>query len=195
MVAAKRMFLSRPYSQVSVEEIAVAADLSKATVYSYFQDKLDIYSAIILSDARDLADQIRAAAHPTRVLLDQLRTMARVYLKFFQAHPEYFETLSWFYYPGRSRHLSKRLVREVGQHFMAVPEAIRRCLEHGIRKGELRRVNAKLTATTIYSQWLGLTYLAVASPNMHPDWEGLVDGACELFLNGVASPRRLHSSR
>ena len=47
MAIGKGMFLSRPYVQVSMEAIAEAADLSKATLYKYFASKVEIYSAIM----------------------------------------------------------------------------------------------------------------------------------------------------
>lgn len=185
MAIAKKMFLARPYSQVSVEEIALDAGLSKATVYSYFKDKLDIYSAIILADAKLLSEGIQGALDPARTVAANLRAMMRAYLSFFLAHPEYFEKLSWFYFPGRERHLSKRLVREVGNYFGAAPASIEKCLQLGIKRRELRGTNTKSAALVIYSQWLGLTYLAIANPKLHPDFKALADAACDLHLTGL----------
>lgn len=185
MAIAKKMFLTRPYSQVSVEEIARSADLSKATVYSYFKDKLDIYSAIILADARQLAEEIQAALDPKRKVAANLRAMMRAYVAFFRAHPEYFEKLSWFYFPGRERHLSKRLVQEVGRYFEATPASIEKCLAFGMERGELRATNARSAALVIYSQWLGLTYLAIANPKVFPDFDALVEASCEQHMSGL----------
>ncbi len=185
MAIAKKMFLTRPYSQVSVEGIARTADLSKATVYSYFKDKLDIYSAIILGDAKQLADEIHAALEPKRTVSANLRAMMRAYVHFFRAHPEYFEKLSWFYFPGRERHLSKRLVKQVGRYFGAAPSAIEKCLALGMERGELRATDAKPAALVIYSQWLGLTYLSIANPKLYPDFDALLHAACDLHVAGL----------
>lgn len=195
MAIAKRMFLTRPYSQVSVEEIAREAGLSKATVYSYFKDKLDIYSAIILTDAKLLATGIQDALDPKRKVAANLRAMMRAYVYFFRAHPEYFEKLSWFYFPGRERHLSKRLVRQVGHYFGAAPASIEKCLAQGMERGELRTTNAKSAALVIYTQWLGLTYLAIANPKLHPDFNALADAACDLHLTGLLPEAIRNASR
>lgn len=189
MAIAKAMFLTRPYAQVGIEEVAEAADLSKATVYKYFRSKLEIYSAIILADAQLLADQIRGAFDPGRGVALNLHAMAHAYMRFFFEHPEYFEKLSWFYFPGRDRHLSSALIKEVSLRVESAREAIEKCLVHAIEKGELRPINAKATAIVIYSQWLGLTYLAVASGSargkLHLNWEKLTDIACGLQLEGM----------
>jgi TetR/AcrR family transcriptional regulator len=189
MTIAKGMFLSRPYVQVSMEAIAEAADLSKATLYKYFSSKVEIYSAIVLADAQMLADRIRDAFDPARGVSDNLRAMANAYMGFFFEHPEYFEKLSWFYLPGRDRHLSDALIREVSLRVQSARAAIEACLRHAIRRGEVRRIDVKAAAIVIYSQWLGLTYLAVASGNakgkLHLSYGKLADMACSQNLSGI----------
>lgn len=196
MAIGKGMFLSRPYAQVSMEAIAEAADLSKATLYKYFSSKMEVYSAIVLADAQMLADRIRDAFDPGRGVSDNLRAMANAYMNFFFEHPEYFEKLSWFYLPGRDRHLSDALIREVSHRVQSARSAIEACLRHAIRRGEIRRIDVKAAAIVIYSQWLGLTYLAVASGNakgtLHLNKERLADLACSQHLGGILlAPARM----
>lgn len=199
MATAKEMFLSRPYAQVNMEDVAEAADVSKATLYKYFDSKLDIYSAIIIADAQQLADQIRGAFERKRDVSENLRAMARAYMDFFLRHPEYFQKLSWFYFPGRDRHLSSTIIKEVSLRVESARVAIEQCLTHAIKKGELRRINAQSAAIVIYSQWLGLAYLAVASGTaqgkLHLDYEKLTEVACNLQLNGMLHIKRLQHHR
>jgi hypothetical protein len=83
-------------------------------------------------------------------------------MTFFLSHPEYFEKLSWFYLPGREDHLSPDLIAQVQAKFNDACRTIERCLEVALARGEITPVNVRETAILIYSQWLGLTYLAVA---------------------------------
>lgn len=189
MTIGKDMFLTRPYAQVSMESIAEAADLSKATLYKYFSSKVEIYSAIILADAQLLADQIRDAFDPEVGVAANLRRMAHAYMSFFFGHPEYFEKLSWFYFPGRDRHLSVSLIKEVSLRIDSSRSTIEMCLRHAMARKELRPVNVRSAAMIIYSQWLGLTYLAVAKGTskgtLHLDYEQLTDMACSMHLEGM----------
>lgn len=193
MVTAKAMFLSRPYQDVTMEEIADAADLSKATLYKYFGNKLEIYSAIILSDARELADKIRAAFLPGVSVSVNLLAMAKEYEKFFAEHPEYFEKLSWFYLPGRDRRLSAAHLKAVNALIVSARAAIEDCLAHAMKTGELRRIDTKQAAMVIYAQWLGLSYLAVASGTARTKvlngYGKLTRVACEMQLNGMVNSR------
>jgi TetR/AcrR family transcriptional regulator, mexJK operon transcriptional repressor len=47
LVAARRVFLERGYDATSVDDVAVAAGVSKATVYSNFRDKDALLAAMI----------------------------------------------------------------------------------------------------------------------------------------------------
>lgn len=162
LTTAKELFLKRSYLEVTVDEIADAADMSKATIYSYFENKLEIYSAITLADAEALVVSLQESIKERATTRENLGALAKAYITFFFNHPEYFEKLSWFYFPGREKHLSRAQIQAVGEKFEAARDVIAKCLTQGIKRGELRNMDVKTAAITIYSQWLGLVYLAIA---------------------------------
>ena len=55
-----RLFNTRPYDEVSIDDIAAAANVSKGLLYHYFGSKRDFYVAIV----RDAAAQLLAAIVP-----------------------------------------------------------------------------------------------------------------------------------
>jgi TetR/AcrR family transcriptional regulator len=189
LVTAKDLFLSRSYTDVTVDEIAEAADVSKATIYSYFDNKLAIYSAMILGDAEALVLSLQAAIDERSTTRKNLGAMARAYIEFFFNHPEYFEKLSWFYFPGREKQLSRTQIQAAGEKFDAARDTIVKCLKLGIKRGELNATNVRTAAVTIYSQWLGLVYLAIAgrtSPRKTLiDIDKAIEFACDMQLSGL----------
>ncbi|WP_269849580.1 TetR/AcrR family transcriptional regulator [Methanosarcina horonobensis] len=46
--AAERLFFSRNYEDVSMEDIAREVELNKATIYLYFKNKEALYATIVL---------------------------------------------------------------------------------------------------------------------------------------------------
>ncbi len=72
---ARRLFAQRGYADVSVDEIAAAAELTKGAVYYQFKDKTDLFRAAceaVLDDiARQVADARQVLATPE---LDELGT-------------------------------------------------------------------------------------------------------------------------
>lgn len=186
---AKKLFLNRSYLEVTVDEIADAADISKATIYSYFENKLDIYSAITIADAETMVASMQESIKVEADTRTNLHALAWAYIKFFFANPEYFEKLSWFYFPGRERHLSRAQIEAVGERVEMARGIIAQCLTQGVKRGELRQVNVKTAAATIYSQWLGIVYLAIAGkPSRRkwmPDVEKCVELSIDMQLNGL----------
>lgn len=188
---ARRMFLASPYSQVSVEAIAAAADMSKVTVYSYFGSKLDIYCAILVADAQLLVDAFREAYDPARDLGANLRRLARAYASFLESHAEYFQRFSWYYLPGREERLPSQFGALIGEKFAEAQSIIEQCLVHAAGQGEIPVRDFKALAGAIYAQWLGLAYLRIAnspeSGRSAIDHRRIADQALDMVVRGLAA--------
>lgn len=78
------LFGTRPYDEISIEEIAQEAGMSKGLLYHYFPSKRDFYVACVLQAAQEL----RRATSPDPRLDPpaQLRAGLSVYLDHVQAH-------------------------------------------------------------------------------------------------------------
>jgi AcrR family transcriptional regulator len=57
---AREVFLTDGFGGASMDDIARAAGVSKATLYSYFPDKRHLFTQILTSQCADMADQIMA---------------------------------------------------------------------------------------------------------------------------------------
>ncbi|MFC4338134.1 TetR/AcrR family transcriptional regulator [Salininema proteolyticum] len=70
--AALELFEKRGFDDVSVAEIAEAAEVSKVTVFNYFSTKENIISDVGADHIREYADEVRARK-PGRTPLDAIR--------------------------------------------------------------------------------------------------------------------------
>src|SRR3954452_19957283 len=61
---AARLFATRPFHKVRLEDIAAEAKVGKGTVYIYFDDKDDLYFSIIYEGFAQLVDQLREQLGP-----------------------------------------------------------------------------------------------------------------------------------
>jgi len=163
VAAARDLFLTQPYTQVSVERIASAAGLSRVAIYGHFPSKQEIYFAILCEDADRLVEGFRTAFRPRAALGENLKRLSAAYEKFLTSHPEYFRRFSWFYLPGREQRLSPRHGRAIGARFAQARGIIEQCLANASAKGEIPAADHAPAAAAIYAQWLGLAYLRVAS--------------------------------
>ena len=85
------LFTAHPYDEVSVEEIAVTAGISKGLLYHYFPSKRDFYVAVIHAATGEL----RTLTQPDPALapLEQLRQSLDAYLDYAEHHAEAYTTV------------------------------------------------------------------------------------------------------
>lgn len=61
LAAAERAFSSGPFHQVSLDDVAEAAGVSKALIYEHFSSKRDLYRALLAKATDDMMERIGAA--------------------------------------------------------------------------------------------------------------------------------------
>jgi AcrR family transcriptional regulator len=78
---ARRLFLERGYSDVSMQQIADAAGLRKASIYHHFKDKNALFTAIVLDEMRRTYDSLDETSRGVGDLREILERIASTYLK------------------------------------------------------------------------------------------------------------------
>jgi AcrR family transcriptional regulator len=87
------MFSQQSYDEVSIDELARAAGISKGLLYHYFPTKRDLYVAALKLAARQLIEQTET--DPTLPPEERIRLGLTTYLEFVEAHrPAYSALMS-----------------------------------------------------------------------------------------------------
>jgi AcrR family transcriptional regulator len=186
---AKAAFLCKPYSEVTVEEIAASADLSKATIYIYFRNKAEIYSGVLEEDMQTLVDALASAYEGDNGIRENLLSFGAEYVRYFRSHSEYFSTLSFFFFPGREAPLTPTIARRIDKRFAAAIGIVERSIREAMTRGEIRVCDPWQTTAAIWSMWLGATYLALTdrTAKFSKNLTRLVETGTTTFLDGLLS--------
>ena len=91
--AARELFVSEGYRNVSMRKIAERVEYSAAAIYGYFPSKDDIFFALAEEGFRLLAELCMAAVQPIADPLERLRRGLSAFYEFSKAHPQYFELM------------------------------------------------------------------------------------------------------
>lgn len=187
--AAKALFLARDYTSVSIDEIANAAAFSRATVYTYFATKQDIYLAIVSNDLDTLVDGMTQAFDEMRSLRENLTRMVQAYMAYFIDHPEYFTTMSFFFLPGRREGIPPEAKNRVDARLAEGIASIRIAIELAIARGEARHIDAQAATLSLWGQWMGIAYLSVADrfPPYGRSLEQVYMEGLDVFLEGLVA--------
>jgi AcrR family transcriptional regulator len=80
----RRLFLERPYDDLSMDEVAVLGGVSKGLLYHYFPTKRDFYMAVLSSAVDEMIEIVRP--RPGLAPADQLRISLEGYLAYVEEH-------------------------------------------------------------------------------------------------------------
>jgi AcrR family transcriptional regulator len=85
------IFSERPFDEVSIDDIAAAAGISKGLLYHYFPSKRDFYVAVI----RSAADEMQVLTEPDPALEPRERLAAALerYLEYVETHARGYATV------------------------------------------------------------------------------------------------------
>lgn len=137
--AAVRLFASRPFHQVKLDDVAAAAKVGKGTVYLYFKSKEDMYLSLVLGPFSELVDGLTrrlddSGIDPWRALQEIVAALS----EFAVANPKVYEIT-------RAVPLSRMPFGKRRELTALVERAIRR----GVRAGVMCDANPELTATFV----------------------------------------------
>jgi AcrR family transcriptional regulator len=93
LTAARELFVTEGYRNVSMRKIADRIEYSPAAIYSYFPSKDDIFFALAEEGFRLLAQALLDAVEHVDDPLERLRRGLWVFYEFSKTNPEYFELM------------------------------------------------------------------------------------------------------
>ncbi|HMK48164.1 MAG TPA: TetR/AcrR family transcriptional regulator [Methanocella sp.] len=91
--AAERLFTSRDYGAVSLDDVAREAGFYPATLRLYFQDKETLYLTIVLRGMRILHATYAECSQTEAAGLSRLRKLGRALIEFSRRYPDYYRLL------------------------------------------------------------------------------------------------------
>ncbi len=136
--AARRLFVTEGYDQVTVRRIAEAIEYTPGAIYSYFEDKDAILHALHRQGFEDLMREMVAATQAVAARggspLDQVQALGEAYLAFAVANPEMYDLMFVAQAPVRA---DPAQWPEGGRAFDVVRALVRTALDGGwIRPGD-----------------------------------------------------------
>jgi TetR/AcrR family fatty acid metabolism transcriptional regulator len=85
--AAGKLFGARRFHEVRMEDIAAEAQVGKGTLYRYFQDKEELYLALLAQASRQFVHCLQEALDSVEEPLAQLEALVAAILAFFDDRP------------------------------------------------------------------------------------------------------------
>lgn len=177
--AALALFSKKGIDSTSMSEIAKQCELSKATIYHYFDSKDDMVIALLNSLFAHDADAFEAFQNQSYGASQRLMTYAKSYATTVSTQPHLFAVFIEFY----SNSIRRELIREIlAGYFEAYAIAFTQVFQQGYENGEFQRGNSQLAADTFISLLEGVIIMSFIRKT---DINKCIEESTQLFLNSL----------
>jgi TetR/AcrR family transcriptional regulator len=134
--AAERLFFSRGYEDVSMDDIAREVDLNKATLYLYFENKETLFATIVLRGVRILEEKYRECREKKAPGIVKVALMGQAYYQFSIEYPDYLRLIHFF---GSERFSQENpYSAEIGKGYGTCRMILQDAIQEGIGDGTIR---------------------------------------------------------
>lgn len=195
MSAARQVFFAQGIHNATMDDVAAAAEVSKGTVYLYFQSKETILATLLQEGLLLLVKDLETAYGADLPLTaeSRLRRISQAYFDFFQTQPHYYRLLMAFERPKFQESVEPELYEQILMRSTRGLAYVVQTIEQGVANGEFAADNPKQAASVIWSMLHGV-YVILGHPLRREivaaDRQALYLAALELAIKGLKSPRR-----
>ena len=92
--SAKKLFLGRSISEITIKDISVVSGIGEATVYRYFSTKENLALAVSLSIQKELLKS--PVTNSKKNGIEQIRDFFNIFRQIFVSNPSYFKFIAEF---------------------------------------------------------------------------------------------------
>lgn len=166
--AAERLFFSRSYEDVSMDDIAGEVELNKATLYLYFKNKEALYAAIVLRGVEILKTKYQECMEQKILGIEKVMLMGRTYYEYSLEFPDYLRMIHFY---GSERFSKENpCTDEIGKGYGTCRLLLRDAIKEGIDDGTVRSdIDPFLT-----SMYLMISFMNILS--MEQKWKQVIEG-------------------
>jgi AcrR family transcriptional regulator len=178
---AEGVFARRGFHETRMDDIVAESGLSKGAIYWYFKKKDDLIGALMDRVFRRSIDAMRRAAAHDGCAAEVLQRIGEQISRDYQMISHLMPIALEFYATAlRQRSVRKRLA----SMYEELVDILVPIIETGIRRGELRDVDARTAATLIVSAYEGLGLVWSISPKSVV-WKSLGPAAVSMIVKGL----------
>lgn len=165
--AAERLFFSRRYEDVSMDDIAREVELNKATLYLYFENKETLFATLVLRGIGILKEKYRECMEKQVPGIIKVSLMGQAYYQFSQEYPDYLRLIHFY---GSERFSKENpYTAEIGKGCGTCRMILRDAIQEGIDDGTIRAdLDPFLT-----SMYLMISFMGILS--MEDKWKRVIE--------------------
>ncbi len=176
LTAASRLFGSQRFHEVRMEDIAAEAEVGKGTLYRYFEDKEELYRAILGRSAERWVDRMQEIVAGPGTARERLEALVAGAINHFESEPHLLDLIQ-----------RAEVMTEAGAEFPwqepreVMPRLVRQLFDEAAAEGAFHVADPEVAV------WMLLGGLrAIIRFSKHPRPDDLACRMVKSFLDGAA---------
>ncbi|MCX7681465.1 MAG: TetR/AcrR family transcriptional regulator [Anaerolineae bacterium] len=159
--AARKVFFQKGFHRATVDDVAELAELSKGTVYLYFESKETLLAHLLLEGLDELLERLEEvyAETPSVPADERLRKLGLAYLDFFTEQPDYF----WLLMATDRGRFQETVTPEICQQVLSISleglDLAARAIQQGVEEGVFHCQSPRQAATILWATLNGVLEL------------------------------------
>jgi TetR/AcrR family transcriptional regulator len=159
--AAREVFFENGFHRATVDDVAERAEVSKGTVYLYFESKETILAFLLLEGLDELVEKLEQAYAASEPLAadERLRRLSIAYLRFFREDPEYFRLLMAMDRGRFQDSVTPEIYQQVLSASLDGLDWVAKAIRQGVDEGIFRCCDAQQAASILWATMNGVLEL------------------------------------
>ena len=175
--AAKRLILKHGVEGMSMNQLAEATELNKATLYLYFNDKDDLIDAVVYDGLVLLEKESNKADRHALSGFEKVSHLVRSTFAFYKQYPVYFYAMNHQERRRETERLETPFAAKGNETASRIFEKIAEGLRQGIEEGSIRKeIDINVFLVLLYAQMYGVMHTIYSKEDVYRDVFG-VDSA------------------
>ncbi|UCE86426.1 MAG: TetR/AcrR family transcriptional regulator [Deltaproteobacteria bacterium] len=189
--AAREVFFRDGFVAANLDEVAQRADVAKGTLYRYFDNKAELYVAVLAHNGEIFEEKLRGSVDPALSPEDQIRRTAHFYFEHWTTNTEYFQIFWALENQAVIGDLSDDAVEEITKLWENCLRVLAGIIERGVAQGAFAPCDPWEVANFLWTVANGMIQSEHAAARRRIRRRPLAESfenAVELLLRGLAAP-------
>ena len=149
--AAEKVFFEKGLQNATMDDVTRQTTFSKATVYSYFASKDELFFTICQRGNDILQKKLQKATKTQKLGVDKVRAIGWSFFEFAMIYPHYYRFISYFV-SGSGFAINEKLEATM----LDLDKILEDCIQIGIKDGSIKPVNATLVSKCLWAMATGI---------------------------------------
>jgi len=191
--AAREIFFRDGFMEANLDHVAKGAGVAKGTLYRYFENKAELYVAVLATNGALFERKLRQAGSDASLAApDRIRQIARFYLEHWTHNRQYFQIFWALENQPVIGELPEGVLEEVTRLWQSCLQILAEIVEIGIDEGSIEPCEPWEAANVLWTLANGLIQSEASPPRRRIRQRPLAETfvrAIDLVLAGLAPAR------